>query len=48
MTSRVPMASLERTSKLGEAMGMSARIRDHGLTGPKRRHAALGNAGASE
>src|SRR6516164_10807412 len=48
MTSRVPMASLERPSKFGEAMGMSAWIRDHGLTGPKRRHVALGKAGASE
>jgi hypothetical protein len=48
MTSREPMASPERPSKFGEAMGMSAWIRDHGLTGPKRRHVALGKAGASE
>ena len=48
MTSPVPMVSLERARELGEATGMPARLGDHGLTGPKRRNVALGNAGASE
>jgi len=45
MTSRVAMVSLERARELGEATGMPARIGDHGLVDPKRRHVALGNAG---
>ena len=48
MTSPVPMVSLERARELGEATGMPARLGDHGLTGPKRRNVALGNAVASE
>jgi len=45
MTSPVPMVSLERARELGEAMGMPARLGDHGLMNPKRRHVALGNVG---
>ena len=47
MTSPVPIVSLERASELGEAMGMPARLGDHGLRDPKRRHAALGSAGTA-
>jgi hypothetical protein len=49
MTSPVPIVSLERASELGEAMGMPARLGDHGLRDPKRQRVALSSAGmASE
>jgi len=41
------MVSPERARELGEPMGIPARIGDHRLMDPKRRHVALGNAGVA-